>query len=100
MIGDGDRLVAPAGGLQDDIARLGNAVHIAHLRMKMQLHALLYGIIHPLFFFAAGFPDADNIADRQFLVEIIERRQPLQDDPLAFSREAEEIISSSGSANI
>ena len=46
MIGDRDGGHAPLGGKPDDAARVGQRVHVGHLCMQVQLHALFRRVVH------------------------------------------------------
>ena len=47
VIGNGDRRMPPLIGALYQILRLGNAVHIAHLRMTVKLYSLLRRSVLP-----------------------------------------------------
>ena len=47
VVGDGDGGMAPGHGLLDDAGGIGKGVHIAHLGMEVQLHALLGIVVRP-----------------------------------------------------
>ena len=48
VVGDGDGGMAPADGRLDGVLGVRQGVHVAHLRVQMQLHALFRGGILPL----------------------------------------------------
>ena len=48
MVRDGDGGMSPPDGLLDHLFRVRQGIHIAHLRVEVQLHTLLRGGILPL----------------------------------------------------
>ena len=48
MVGDGDGGMSPPDSLLDHLFRVRQGIHIAHLRVEVQLHTLLRGGILPL----------------------------------------------------
>ena len=48
MVGDGDGGMAPADGRLDGVLGVRQGVHVAHLRVQVQLHPLFRGSVLPL----------------------------------------------------
>ncbi len=77
MIGNRKRLVPPGNRLLNNIPDIRNPVHIAHLRMAVQLHALLGAGVHPPLCKIRNFFYPGNRAKRQLTVKAVKRRYAL-----------------------
>ena len=77
MIRDGDRRMSPLIGPLHNILGLRHAVHIAHLRMTVQLHTLAHTGIHAGRSEIRYLLDPCQGTDGQFMVELIHQRHPL-----------------------
>ena len=69
MVCDGKRPVSPLFCTLDNILHIGHAVHIAHLGMTVQLHALSRAVVHPRRREIRNFHDADDRPNRELSVE-------------------------------
>ncbi len=74
MVCNGQCLVPPRNSLSDNIPDIRNAVHVAHFRMAVQLHALFRACVHPVNRKIRDFLNAGNRAYRQLAVEAVKRR--------------------------
>ena len=63
---------------------LGNAIHIAHLRMAVELHSLHRGIIHTLGSKVLALLNAHDGTDSQLSVELIDGGDSLDLDEVSF----------------
>ena len=63
---------------------LGNAIHIAHLRMAVELHSLHRGIIHTLGGKVLALLNAHDGTDSQLAVELINGGDSLDLDEVSF----------------
>ena len=77
VIRDGDRLVPPLHGAFYNILDIRDAIHIAHLRMAVQFHALLRAGVCTGGRKIRNLFDADHRTDRKLTVELVNRRHPL-----------------------
>ncbi len=80
VVGDGDRRMPPFVGALHDILRLGDAVHIAHLRMTVKLHPLSDASVLAGRRKVGDFLNACKGADGQFMVKLIDRSHALDLD--------------------
>ena len=71
---------SPFLGPLDDILHLGNAVHVAHLGMAVQLHPLLQTSVHALACEIVALLDAHNGAKGQLSVELVDGGHALDAD--------------------
>ena len=69
MIRDSQSLHAPFLSLLDDARHIRNAIHIAHLGMTVELHALYRAVIHTLAGEILRLFDAAHRTDSQFTVK-------------------------------
>ena len=77
VVRDGQRRHSPFLRPLQKHRRIGHAVHIAHLRMAVELHSLFAGIIHAFCCKISGLPNARHGADGQLVIETVQRRQTL-----------------------
>ena len=73
VVGDGNRRMSPFIGSLHDILRLGNTVHIAHLRMAVKLHPLSDAPVLAGSRKVRDFFDTRKEPDRQLAVELVNR---------------------------
>ena len=66
------------------VLHLGDTIHITHLRMAVELHALYRGVIHPLGGKILTLPDAHNRTDGQLAVKLVDGRNSLDLDEVSF----------------
>ena len=71
MIRNGNRLMSPFHGTFDNILDIGNAVHVAHLGMAMQFHALINARIHTNRCKISTFFYTNNGAYSKFTVKFV-----------------------------
>ena len=67
-----------------EVLYLGNAIHIAHLRMAVELHSLHRGIIHTLGGKVLALLNAHDGTDSQLAVELINGGDSLDLDEVSF----------------
>ena len=78
VVRDGNRLVSPLHGAFYNILDIRDAIHIAHLRMAVQLHALLRAGVCTCGRKIRNLFDADHRTDRKLTVELVDRRHTLE----------------------
>ncbi len=78
MIRDRERLVSPLLCALDDILDIGHAVHVAHLRVAVQLHALSDAVVHARYREIRYLYHTDDRTDREFPVKRVVDRDALQ----------------------
>ena len=78
MIGDRYGWMSPFYGALDDIFYLGNAIHVTHLGMTMQLDPLLRTVIDSAASKIWNFLNPHNRANGKFSVEAVNGGDPFQ----------------------
>ena len=78
VVGDCQRLVSPGNGGADEILHIGHAVHVAHLRVAVQLHPFLGAGVHPPHPEIRDLLDAHHRTDGQLTVKFINGGDTLQ----------------------
>ena len=78
VVGDRQRLVSPGNGRADEILHIGHTVHIAHLRVAVQLHPFLGAGVHPPHPEIRDLLDAHHGTDGQLTVKFINGGDTLQ----------------------
>ena len=74
----------PLLGTLYEVFHLGDTVHVAHLRVTVELHTLHRSIIHTLGREVLALFDADDGTDRELTVELVDRRDALDLDEVSF----------------
>ena len=67
-----------------EVLHLGDTIHIAHLRMAVELHSLHRGIIHTLGGEIFTLPDTHDGTDSQLTVKLVDGRDSLDLDEVSF----------------
>ena len=78
MIRDSKSRHSPCFGTFQKNRCIGNAVHVAHLRMAVQLHTLLVGIIHTGSGKVCNFLNTHHGTDSQLVIETVQSRHTLE----------------------
>ena len=67
-----------------EVLHLGDTIHVTHLRMAVELHALHRGVIHPLGSKILTLPDAHDRTDGQLTVKLVDGRDSLDLNEVSF----------------
>ena len=80
MVSNCQRFHSPLLGFFDDARHIGHTIHIAHLGMAMQLHALHRTVVHTFAGEIFCFLNTAHRTDRQFAVKPVDRCHAAQTD--------------------
>ena len=84
VIRDCNTLMPEGDCLGNDIPHVGNTVHITHLRVTVQLHALVHGVVHSFCYKIPDLFNTHNGAYGQLMIKVIQCRYALDLDKCSF----------------